>query len=1702
MMTVGNGLQGQYFDTPDLTNAALVRTDAQVDFNWNAGSPSASINAESFSVRWTGQVEAQVTESHDFHVVANDGARLWVNGQLLIDRFDDATTNATGTIDLISGRRYDIQLEYRENNGDASVRLEWSSESQNREVIPQQYLFAGNRGEILIERFNSIGGSAVSNLTDSAQFPGEPSFQGLRSAFESDSNIGSSFGQRLAGFLHPPETGPYTFFIAGDQSAELLLSNSADPENRQRIASVTTPTQFRQWDASTTQRSATIYLAAGQSYFIEALHKESSGNDHLSVGWIRPGQSTVEVISGDYLSAERPTVLGFAVDPNGAESGARAARYEITRTGPTTQALVVDYRLSGDAVNGVDYQQLNGSITIAAGQRSVILDITPLADPLVEGDESVIVELLHTDRYEVGFKSERTFNAVLLDDAQAPAGGTPLWTQTNLAAFSAFGASFSTVNDPTFGNVIQANVGNVPSSFSAQLRKSIELPVNQGDVVFAEFYVRSVGAEDGSITAFFEVNRAPFTKSLLQGMSVSNQWTKVQIPFSTVESYAAGAASFGFFLGDQAQSLQFANFKLLNYGASSGISPVDDLRLNNINGNFGTAAIVPVTGQSFRSAFEVETTSIPPQVWRIQARETNSTAVAAGDTMRFEFYIRSIAGTNPQTDLVVQETQNFSTLFSQSIGLTSQWQRHSIDVSVDQDFDVGGLSTVFNLGFGLQTVQIADFSWTRVGQGVTIDQLPSQAPSVSYGGREANSDWRASADQRIEQERTSSATVNVLDANGRALEGAVVSLRQTDHAFRFGSAVSAFENRLSANPSESAQRYQDEVNRLFNTVVLENAHKWEQFLNDRNRGIEAAEFAVNSDLYLRGHNIIWPSRQFMPDSVWNEYDSRVASNGLASANQWLGNTINARFDDVLNTFDGIIAEWDVVNEPFTNRDVLDILGDQVLVDWYQRVRDFDPNISLALNDFNIFTSNGGNTAHRADFESWLGQLNEAGLLDVIGVQSHFTSSNLTDIDVLEGLITQYDNQFNQTLAVTEFDVATFDEQLQADYLRDYLTQSFSQSGVSQIVQWGFWEGAHFQPEAALYRLDYSVKPNGQAYEDLVFGKWWSDVQGTTTEGRFSSDVFDGEYDIVVQYGGQTYNATMSVGEGGASEISITLPVEAINYGAQLTQAVDSVTGDALSTLTNSGTWFEPEGETVSLSASLGQASINADGTWDWQLTSNQRYVNQAVVITATDGSGAVSSTQFTINNLTSIGKRGVSYGNSTGFEDTEVPSGIDGLLPGQTASQANYTNYTRGLNRVVIEVAGLASSEIDSSDFEFRVGNTNNPSDWLLLSETSSIALPTVSVQSGDPGQPDKIVLAWPDNAIENTWLQVTVKSTVRTGLDTADVFYLGNQIGDVNGDVNNQNRVRVNSFDTILTRLNQGPTTTTNIDDIYDVDRSGRVNSFDVIRVRLNQDFNGLLLFTPPDVGPVASASAAALSQPIAVQTAAVQRQEDLVGMETTAVEAEGAQVPLIDRVNGSDAEVDLPPIQKPRQTPVVSQSSAIRSPAATVVEQEVAEVDTDIVLEANEKVVSELVRPNLSTGEAKATQSITTQATTPEVRWVRVEVPVPASPLGAIDSAELTDGRTTEESDAFAHAQDFGDGPSEVLGFVSEQDQARPSIAETAVSQEAAVLSGSEALTPDDADQFFAEFDTTADPGPQYADAPFALPTIESDPSADRKL
>jgi PQQ-dependent dehydrogenase (s-GDH family) len=175
-------------------------------------------------------------------------------------------------------------------------------------------------GSINFQRWNSITGSTVASLTSNVNYPNNPSTSGTRTSFEMQSNITSNFGARMYGYLCAPTTGNYVFWIAADDASELWLSTTDSPAQKIKIAYNNNYTSSRQWTKYSSQKSASIALVAGQVYYIEALMKESSGNDNLAVGWSKPSQSTStasQVIPGSSLKTSHITDTQAPTAPTG-----------------------------------------------------------------------------------------------------------------------------------------------------------------------------------------------------------------------------------------------------------------------------------------------------------------------------------------------------------------------------------------------------------------------------------------------------------------------------------------------------------------------------------------------------------------------------------------------------------------------------------------------------------------------------------------------------------------------------------------------------------------------------------------------------------------------------------------------------------------------------------------------------------------------------------------------------------------------------------------------------------------------------------------------------------------------------------------------------------------------------------------------------------------------------------------------------------------------------------------------------------------------------------------------------------------------------------------------------------------------------------------------------------------------------------------
>jgi hypothetical protein len=141
-----NGLLGSYFNRVDFTGETVMRIDETLNHQWEAASPwPGKVEDDRFSIIWTGRVVPPRSGEYTFYLQSDDGARLWIDGELVLNQFVERTRQEDAvTVRLLVGKSYDIKYAYCEVFGVAVSRLEWSCEAAGipRQLIPTEHLWA------------------------------------------------------------------------------------------------------------------------------------------------------------------------------------------------------------------------------------------------------------------------------------------------------------------------------------------------------------------------------------------------------------------------------------------------------------------------------------------------------------------------------------------------------------------------------------------------------------------------------------------------------------------------------------------------------------------------------------------------------------------------------------------------------------------------------------------------------------------------------------------------------------------------------------------------------------------------------------------------------------------------------------------------------------------------------------------------------------------------------------------------------------------------------------------------------------------------------------------------------------------------------------------------------------------------------------------------------------------------------------------------------------------------------------------------------------------------------------------------------------------------------------------------------------------------------------------------------------------------
>jgi GH35 family endo-1,4-beta-xylanase len=459
-------------------------------------------------------------------------------------------------------------------------------------------------------------------------------------------------------------------------------------------------------------------------------------------------------------------------------------------------------------------------------------------------------------------------------------------------------------------------------------------------------------------------------------------------------------------------------------------------------------------------------------------------------------------------------------------------------------------------------------------------------------GQATDAAWRVPAEERIQQIRKGQMNITVYDSDGTLVENADVHIEMEKHQFGFGTAIAA--NELNSN-----ETYRNTVLDMFNEVVFENDLKWPQLKWINYEGMNQAFDTLEAHgIAIRGHNIIWPSYRFMPDFMED----------LANDPEGMRTAIDEHIDEITTYTKGKLVDWDVINEPYSEHDVMDILGDEVMADWFKRTRQNDRGVKLYLNEYSIINSGGNNVVKQDYLYNLIQEIdNQGGAVDGIGIQGHF-GSELTSISKIYDILDRY-AFLGKEIKITEHDIDLDQRGVQADYTRDFMTILFSHPSVKSLLVWGFWEGRHWKPEGAFFNEDWSIRPHGEVWNDMIKNKWWTLPVNVLSDaqGQASFEGFLGTYSYTVSDGTSERSGTFTLDNSfqSGSENSIVISLD-----AALPESV-SITPDKQGYLC--------AGEEITLSAPLGDGLI-----YEWTRDSEILSEQTASLFTGVGGSYQVT----------------------------------------------------------------------------------------------------------------------------------------------------------------------------------------------------------------------------------------------------------------------------------------------------------------------------------------------------------------------------------------------------------------------------------------------------------------------------------------------
>ncbi|AAZ23981.1 endo-1,4-beta-xylanase [Colwellia psychrerythraea] len=397
--------------------------------------------------------------------------------------------------------------------------------------------------------------------------------------------------------------------------------------------------------------------------------------------------------------------------------------------------------------------------------------------------------------------------------------------------------------------------------------------------------------------------------------------------------------------------------------------------------------------------------------------------------------------------------------------------------------------------------------------------------------------WRIDAQQRINKYRKSQITVEVKDKNGIPLPNAKVELKQLNHKFNFGGVIST---KKFAKQAEVLPNFINQIG--FNNGLK---YKHKERLADTVEPI--IDWAKQHDISARGHVLVYPGWQFM------HKDAKKLKNNP----EQLKNFIEAQLYDYAKRWD--VVEWDVMNEPLDNLEIANLLGRDIMADWFKQAQKHVRNkdARLFINENRIISAPPANIDRIVEYKKIIKEIiADGGPIEAIGVQARFRVDSITPEMVYQRL--EQFNEFNLPIVATEFEIVNTPRYnfkpthlRRAQMTEEYMQVLFSHPNVDGIVAWTVLNNLTSRSSAndksttneketrGLLNWDMSLPLNGKIWLYLINNHWQTnETKQTNSAGKIDVSAFHGKYQVTVSQGDSNIVHTINIDKN-TNEIALS-----------------------------------------------------------------------------------------------------------------------------------------------------------------------------------------------------------------------------------------------------------------------------------------------------------------------------------------------------------------------------------------------------------------------------------------------------------------------------------------------------------------------------------------------------------------------------------